>query len=93
MPFADLPARHERSAPCFDDARLKEVECYFADLQHLLAANTVVAEDKMKQAAVKYLKSVGTEKLWRTTPAFANAAQTYKELKTEILSLVPQCGD
>jgi hypothetical protein len=92
MPFADLPARHERSAPCFDDARPEEVEHYFADLQHLLAANAVVAEDKMKQAAVKYLKSVGTEKLWRTTPAFTDAAQTYKEFKTEILSLYPSAG-
>jgi hypothetical protein len=46
----------------------------------------------MKQAAVKYLKSVGTKKLWRTTPTFANAAQTYKEFKTEILSLYPSVG-
>jgi hypothetical protein len=92
MPFADLPARHERSAPCFDNARPEEVEHYFADLQHLLAANAVVAEDEMKQAAVKYLKSVGTEKLWRTTPAFADAAQTYEEFKTEILSLYPSAG-
>jgi hypothetical protein len=92
MPFANLPARHERSALCFNDTRPKEVEHYFADLQHLLAANAVVAEDEMKQAAIKYLKSVGTKKLWRTTPAFADAVQTYEEFKTEILSLYPSTG-
>jgi hypothetical protein len=43
----------------------------------------------MKQAAIKYLKSVGTKKLWRTMPAFTDAGQTYKEFKTEILSLYP----
>jgi hypothetical protein len=59
MPFADLPTRHKCLALCFNDARPEEVECYFADLQHLLVMNTVVAEDEMKQAAVKYLKSVG----------------------------------
>jgi hypothetical protein len=92
MPFANLPTRHERLAPCFDNARPEEVEHYFADLQHLLAVNAVVAEDKMKQATVKYLKSVGTKKLWRMMPAFADAGQTYEDFKTKILSLYPSTG-
>jgi hypothetical protein len=92
MPFADLPTRHEHLAPCFNNTRSEEVEHYFADLQHLLAMNAVVAEDEMKQATVKYLKSVGTKKLWRMTPTFADAGQTYKDFKTEILSLYPSAG-
>jgi hypothetical protein len=76
MPFADLPARHEHSALCFDDTRPEEVEHYFTDLQHLLAAHVVELEDERKQATVKYLKFFGTEKLWKTSPAFADATRT-----------------
>jgi hypothetical protein len=87
-----LPARHERSAPCFDDTRPEEVERYFADLEDLFTTLAINDENQKKQAAVKYLKAVSTEKLWKSSPAFDDIARSYADFKTEILHLYPSSG-
>lgn len=90
--MANLPAQHERSAPCFDDTRPEEVERYFSDLEDLFTVHAVANENERKQAAIRYLKAVGTEKLWRSSPAFSSAANTYDEFKAEVLRLYPSAG-
>ena len=65
MVFADLPARHECTAPSFDKN--------FLDLDTLFDDHTIQAEDEKKRAAVQYIKNVGTKKLWRSNPAYADA--------------------
>ena len=41
-----------------------------------------------KQAAVKYLR-YQTERLWKTTDAWADATKTYEEFKAEFSKLYP----
>ncbi len=93
MAFADLPACTERSAPSFDETQPEEIERYFSDLEALLATHRVVADDKRKKAAVRYLKAVCTEKLWKTTPAFEDVTKTYDEFKADIFRLYPGASD
>jgi hypothetical protein len=88
MPFADLPARHEHSAPCFDDTRPKEVERYFVDLQHLLAANS--SSRGQNEASCHQIPQIcWDQKALEDNACIHYAGQTYKEFKTEILSLYP----
>ncbi|KAH9018553.1 hypothetical protein EDB84DRAFT_1276122, partial [Lactarius hengduanensis] len=93
MAFADLPAHTERSAPSFDETQPEEIERYFADLELLLDNHTVAADGERKQAAVRYLKAVRTEKLWKTTPAFNDTTKTYAEFRADILKLYPGASD
>jgi hypothetical protein len=88
-----LPARHEHSAPSFDENRPEEVDRYFTDLDDLLTANGVAGNDECKQAAVKYLKEVSTEKLWKSSPAWSDATKTFAEFKREILRLYPASSE
>jgi hypothetical protein len=88
MPFANLPARGERSAPTFDDSQPEELERYFADLQALFDRHTVNDENERKLAALKYLK-FRTESLWKTTDAWTDQTKTYDEFKAEVYSLYP----
>ena len=73
MVFADLPARHERAALSFDEKHLEEIERYFLDLDALFDDHTIQADDEKKRAAVRYIKNVGTKKLWRLNPTYADA--------------------
>ena len=41
----------------------------------VLGISTVVGEDECKQAAVKYLKEVSTEKLWKSSPVWSDATR------------------
>ena len=93
MVFADLPARHERSAPTFDDTHLEEIERYFLDLETLFNTHNVIADGERKQAAVRYIKAVRTEKLWRSTPAFADPTKTYDEFKVAIFRIYPGASE
>ena len=76
MVFADLPAWHECTAPSFDEKHLEEIEQYFLDLDVLFDDHAIQADDEKKRAAVRYIKNVRTEKLWRSNPANTNATRT-----------------
>ena len=93
MVFADLPAQHERAAPSFDEKHLEEIEQYFLDLDALFDDHTIQVDDKKKRAAVRYIKNVGTEKLWRLNPAYADTTQTYTNFKTNKLWMYPGALD
>ena len=88
MPFADLPFRGVRAAPTFDDSQPEELARYFADLQDLFVRHAIADLQERKQAAVKYLK-YQTERLWKTTDAWADATKTYEEFKAEVSKLYP----
>jgi hypothetical protein len=42
-----------------------------------------------KQAAIKYLKVVAMENLWKSSPAYLDAARSFDDFKAEILTLYP----
>jgi hypothetical protein len=86
---ANLPSRHERLAPCFDDSRPNEIEQYFSDLGNLFNTYAVGTDLARKQATIKYLKAVATENLWKLLPAYLDAARSFNNFKVEILALYP----
>ena len=88
MPFVDLPARGERSAPAFDDHQPEELGRYFEDLESLLTRHNVTDEQEMKRAAVRYLR-IRTESLWKTTIAWNDLTKTFDEFKDEVFKLYP----
>ena len=89
MVFANLLARHKHTAPSFDEDRPEEIERYFSDLADILDTHAVVADDECKAAAFKYMKHHRTEKLWRSSPTFAEAGSNFTTFKDDILRLYP----
>lgn len=49
----------------------------------------VVANDECKAAALKYMKHHQTEKLWRSSPTFADTGSNFATFKDNILRLYP----
>ena len=82
-------ARHERAAPSFDEDQPEEIERYFSDLADILDTHAVVADDECKAAALKYMKHHQTNKLWRSSPTFADIGSSFVNFKDDILWLYP----
>ena len=90
MPYEDLLCRRERSAPVFDASDPAEIERYFNDLEFLFLKHHVLADHNKKLAAVRY-PSIAAERLWRTAGTFRDTMCSYKDFKSEIIALYPEC--
>lgn len=90
MPFWDLPARHEESAPVLLEPH--EIQHYFDDLEILFLKHSISDSEEEKQATVYYL-SIWNEALWRTAETFSDPTHSYEDFKVEILMLYPEAHD
>jgi hypothetical protein len=88
MPFTDLPACRERSAPSFDDKEPEALEWYFSDLETLFVRHTITSDLERKQAALRYL-SVRTESLWETTATWEDQSKSFSDFKVEVFAFYP----
>src|SRR6266404_1275765 len=89
MPFQDLPYRHEKRAPTFDDADPARIWQYFEDLELLFQKHSISDNAEKKKATVNYT-SVTVERLWKYVPTFSNASRSYKDFKEEIVKMYPE---
>ena len=83
-----MPAHSNRTAPQFDPTNLRELCCFFDDLQYILNHTQVTSENKMKCHAVRYM-DINTSKLWETLPEFIDSTKTFAEFKTAPQDLYP----
>src|SRR6266404_112304 len=86
MPFQDLPYRHEKRAPTFDDADPARIWQYFEDLELLFQKHSISDNAEKKKATVNYT-SVTVERLWKYVPTFSNATRSYEDFKEEIVKM------
>jgi hypothetical protein len=91
MPFQDLPARREESAPIFDGSDPCEIGRYFDNLEFLFLRHHVSDDQEKKHAAVRYT-SWALEKLWRSMPTFSEHACSYEDFKVEVIALYPEAN-
>src|SRR6266404_8295750 len=89
MPFQDLPYRHEKRAPTFDDADPARIWQYFEDLELLFQKHSISDNAEKKKATVNYT-SVTVERLWKYVPTFSNPMRSYEDFKEEIVKMYPE---
>ncbi len=73
MPFQDLPYRHKKRAPAFDDADPARIWQYFEDLELLFQKHSISDNAEKKKATVNYT-SVTVEQLWKYVPTFSKSS-------------------
>jgi hypothetical protein len=89
MPFQDLPARGEESAPIFDGSDPCKIGRYFDNLEFLFLRHHVSDDQEKKRTTVRYT-SWALEKLWQSMPTFSEHVCSYEDFKAEVIVLYPE---
>ncbi|KAG5649789.1 hypothetical protein H0H81_002029 [Sphagnurus paluster] len=85
-----MPARGHSSAPLFSPDQVRELKCYFADMDHLLDNYAIVDEAAMKRHTLRYL-DVETSELWEELTEYT--AGTHTKWRMAIFKLYPGPSD
>ncbi|KAJ7177321.1 hypothetical protein C8R43DRAFT_1118325 [Mycena crocata] len=83
-----MPARGDRNAPQFNSQKPRELPRYFQDLQYLFTRANVTDSTEKKQHSTRFL-TVEDQAVWETLEQFTDAAKSFDEFKTAVLSLYP----
>ena len=62
-----MPSHGERAAPTFDQAKPRELSCFFKDLEKLFTRVGVMSDNEKKDHVLEYVP-FDVEKIWRTFP-------------------------
>jgi hypothetical protein len=86
-----MPARGERGAPTFDQAKPRELVRFFEELEYLFVRATLADESEKKKHVLRYVE-FEVEQIWKTFPEYIDATKTYLEFKAAILVHYPDAS-
>ena len=86
-----MPARGHSTAPKFDPTQPRELRRYFAELEMLFAACSIIDDELKKKNACRYV-DIDTSELWESLPEYA-AGISFEDFRKAVHKLYPGSED